>query len=405
MPVASETPFTLAVSDDALALLHKKLAMTRLPDELDDAGWDYGVPLAHVRRMVERWQIGFDWRAAEREINELPMFTRPIEVDGFGALGLHYVHQRSTRPDAIPLLFVHGWPGTFLEVEKILPLLTEPENANAPAFHVVAPSIPGYGFSEAPHKPGFHHSQNAEICHKLMLALGYDQYVAQGGDLGRRVTQILATTYAPAHVKAWHTNMPAPQGPPRFLSDPLGYLSYITTPFTSSEKAGFARAKWFKETGRGYYMMHATKPQTLAYSLADSPAGLLAWIYEKMVLWSDDYAWDDDEVLKWISVYWFSRAGPAASTRIYFERQVADPLYRAAPPPVAPLGISHFPKELYPLPSSWCRTIGNVIHEGKHARGGHFAAHESPEALVGDLRSMFGRGGPAYGIVMSANGY
>ena len=223
------------------------------------------------------------------------MFTRAVDVDGFGVLDLHYVHQRSARPNAIPLLLVHGWPGTFLEVEKILPLLTTPDDPAAPAFHVVAPSIPGYGFSEAPHKPGFHHDQNAEICHKLMLALGYEQYVAQGGDLGRRVTQILATTYAPMHVKAWHTNMPAPQGPPRLLSDPLGYLRYIATPYTPSEKAGIARARWFEQTQRGYYTMHATKPQTLAYSLADSPAGLLAWIYEKMVLWSDDYAWTDDE--------------------------------------------------------------------------------------------------------------
>ncbi|VDB86821.1 unnamed protein product [Peniophora sp. CBMAI 1063] len=405
MAPGPELPFTLSVSDHALDELHERLARTRLPDELVGAGWHYGVPLAHIRRLIERWRDSFDWRAAEREINNLPMFTRVLDVDGFGALDLHYVHQRSARPNAIPLLFVHGWPGSFLEVEKILPLLTAPDDPAAPAFHVIAPGIPGFGFSEAPHKPGFHFVQAAEIFHKLMIALGYDQYVVQGGDLGRRVAQVSATNYAPAHVKAWHTNMPAPTGPPRLFSDPIGYLQHLVTPYTASEKAGIARAKWFEETQRGYFMMHITKPQTLAYSLSDSPVGLLAWIYEKLVLWSDKYAWSDDEVLKWISLYWLSRAGPGASTRIYFEYFAALELYQSAPPPIAPLGISHFPKELAPLPSSWCQSLGKVVHESTHEHGGHFASHETPKELVGDLRGMFGRGGPAYGVVAGADGY
>ncbi|KZV72720.1 alpha/beta-hydrolase [Peniophora sp. CONT] len=405
MASSEETPFTLHVSDEALSELNQKLALTRLPDELEDSGWDYGVPLPHIRRLVDRWQSGFSWRAVESEINKLPMFTRSLEVDGFGELNLHYVHKRSTRQNAIPLLFVHGWPGSFLEVEKILPLLTAPTDESAPAFHVVAPSLPGYGFSEAPHKRGFHHVQMAEICHKLMIALGYEEYVTQGGDVGRRVTQVLATVYAPAHVKAWHTNMGHPAEPPRFLQNPLSYLSYMLTPYTDEEKAGFARMKWFQGTQMGYYMMHATKPQTLAYSLDDSPVGLLAWIYEKLVHWTDEYPWEDDEVLRWITVYWFSRAGPGASTRSYFERRAAEAHYRAMPKPVAPLGISYFPKEVLPVPRSWCRTIGNLVYEGTHERGGHFAAHEVPEELVKDVRAMFGRGGPAYGVVQGADGY
>ncbi|VDB88840.1 unnamed protein product [Peniophora sp. CBMAI 1063] len=405
MAIAAETPFTLHISDEALAELDKKLALTRLPDELEGAGWDYGAPLSHIRRLVDRWRNGFSWRSAEESINRLPMFTRSLEVDGFGALELHYVHQRSQRSNAIPLLFVHGWPGSFLEVEKILPLLTAPTDEEAPAFHVVAPSLPGFGFSEGPHQPGFHHAQMAEICHNLMLALGYEQYVTQGGDVGRRVTQVLASVYAPKHVKAWHTNMGHPAEPPRFTSSPLKWLSYTLTPFTDEEKKGFARMKWFQSTQLGYYMMHATKPQTLAYSLSDSPVGLLAWIYEKLVLWSDEYPWEDDEVLRWITLYWFSRAGPGASTRAYLERRAAEAQYQAMPKPVAPMGISYFPKEVLPVPRSWVHTVGDVIYESSHSKGGHFAAHEVPEELVKDVRAMFGRGGPAYGVVAGAEGY
>jgi len=206
MTISSEKSFKVSVPDSAIDLLQKKLALTIFPDELHDSGWKYGSPLADIQRLVKRWQDGFDWRQHEANINaELPQYTRGVEVDGHGTLNIHYVHKKSTVANAIPLLFVHGCeffrrfsafitslnptlrgPGSFLEVRKILPLLTS-ANGDAPSFHIVAPSLPGYGFSEAPKTQGFSGPQYAEACHRLMLDLGYNEYVAQGGDWGHVV--------------------------------------------------------------------------------------------------------------------------------------------------------------------------------------------------------------------------
>ncbi|KAL1950145.1 hypothetical protein VTO73DRAFT_5268 [Trametes versicolor] len=210
----SEKPFTLSVPEADLELLRKKLELVRLPDELDGANWDYGAPLADIKRLVTHWKDSYDWRKSEAEINKLPMFTRDIEVDGHGSLNIHYIHQKSEVKNAIPLLFVHGWPGDFLEVRKMLPLLTAKSEGN-PSFHVVALSLPGFGFSEAPKKPGFAGAQYAEVFNKLMLALGYDEYVYQGGDWGYILGLHAVTHYAHKHIKAWHTNMPSCVSIPR----------------------------------------------------------------------------------------------------------------------------------------------------------------------------------------------
>ncbi|KAG7085356.1 hypothetical protein E1B28_002922 [Marasmius oreades] len=390
--MASE--FKISVPEESVSLLKRKLESTRLPDELDEAGWDYGVPLSDVRRLVARWKDGYDWRKYEKELNdELPQFTRDIEVEGHGVLNVHYVHKESWAKGAIPLLFVHGWPGSFIEVRKILPILTAVEE-DQPSFHVVALSLPGYGFSEGARKKGFDLKQYAEVGHKLMLALGYDEYVAQGGDWGAAITQVMAGAYGGSHVKAFHTNLPLALPPPDV--DPSRY--------TPEEVAGLERAQWFQTKGRGYLIEQVTQPQTLGYSLSDSPVGLLAWIYEKLVTWTDAYHWQDDEVLTWISIYWFSRAGPAASSRIYYEATDCSTLLVALPKTTVPYGISFFPKELASAPLSWL-SDRNVIFHARHEKGGHFAAHEVPELLAGDLRKMFGKGGPAYGVVKRKDGY
>ncbi|KAH9922660.1 alpha/beta-hydrolase [Fomitopsis serialis] len=401
-----EQPFTISVPDSEIELLRRKLEVTRLPDELDDAGWDYGAPLADVRRMVAYWKDGYDWRKAEAEINTLPQFTRDIEVDGFGALNIHYVHQKSTVENAVPLLFVHGWPGHFLEVRKMLPLLTA-GSEDHPSFHVVALSLPNFGFSEAPKKKGFGSHQYAEVCNKLMLALGYSEYVVQGGDWGYLLGKVIVSDYGHKTVKAWHTNMPV-SGPPSIWTHPgrfLAFLGSLALPWSERDKAGMARTMEARSKGMGYFKEQSTQPQTLGYSLADSPAGLLAWIYEKLVRWTDSYPWTDDEVLTWISVYWFSRAGPAASVRIYYEvTGGGDPVAGGTWSSI-PLGLSYFPKEIAVVPKLWARTIGNVVHESDHERGGHFAAFERPEDLAGDVRAMFAKGGPAYGVVPGKDGY
>ncbi|KAF9046361.1 Alpha/Beta hydrolase protein [Panaeolus papilionaceus] len=402
--VSEETPFRINIPDAVIQSLKAKLALTTFPDELDEAGWTYGVPLANFKRLVARWQDGYDWRKHEKQINdELPQFRRTINVDGFGDLGIHYVHQKSTVKNAIPLLFVHGWPGSFLEVRKILPLLTR-ASAEHPGFHVVALSLPNFGFSDGPSKKGFAMKQYAEVGNKLMLSLGYQEYVTQGGDWGHMITKQIASTYGDKYVKAWHSNFPRPEPfnqPPTFKGSTRRWLADKLSSYTPRELEGLKRTEWFTAQGRGYYAEQSTQPQTLGYSLADSPAGLLAWIYEKLVNWTDSYPWEDDEVLTWVSVYWFSKAGPAASVRIYYE-YVNMPVPTA--PPTIPRGLSFFPRELILVPKVWLWGP-DLVFQADHESGGHFAAHERPNDLVDDLRKMFGKGGPAYKVVKGKSGY
>jgi pimeloyl-ACP methyl ester carboxylesterase len=202
----------------------------------------------------------------------------------------------------------------------ILPLLAAP---GGPAFHIVAPSLPNYGFSSGVKKRGFAAAQYAETCHKLMLQLGYDQYVTQGGDWGFFITRAIGLLY-PQHCKASHINMIG-ASPPRFSKHPLLAVQHALTPYSAQDKAGFQRTGWFTAEGSGYFMVQATKPQTLAYALTDSPVALLAWIYEKLHDWTDAYPWTDDEILTWVSIYQFSRAGPGAAHRIYYEIQHTKP--------------------------------------------------------------------------------
>ncbi|KAH8077246.1 alpha/beta-hydrolase [Cristinia sonorae] len=381
----AESSFIVSVSDAEIDYLRKKLELVRFPDELEDAGWQYGVPMDTIRRLTARWKEGFDWRAAEAKINELPQFTRDIDVEGFGTLNIHYVHQKTDAKGAIPLLFIHGWPGHFMEVSKLLPLLTS-NVGDEPKFHVVALSLPGFGFSEAPKKKGFMARQYAEVGHKLMLALGYNEYVVQGGDLGYSIARNIAYHYGPQHAKAWHTNMPY-SGPPTFATSPLLYLRYLVTPYSAKDTKGFQRNRVWDAEGKGYMLIQQTKPQTIGCFMEDSPMGLLAWIYEKLVAWSDDYPWTDDEVLAWVSIYWFSRAGPAASFKIYYEGY-HNPSVSRPSRSTTPFGISYFPNELFYTPKLWMRTVGNVVFESEHDSGGHFAAHERPDQLANDIKGL-----------------
>ncbi|CAK5282715.1 unnamed protein product [Mycena citricolor] len=406
----SETPYTIAVSDDALASLHQKLKATRLPDELDEAAWDYGVPLADIKRLVARWRDGYDWRTHEAALNaELPQFTRDIAVDGHGTLNVHYVHQRSVVQGAVPLLFVHGWPGSFFEARKIVPLLVA-RSSEHPSFHVVVMSLPGCGFSEAPRKKGFAIDQHAEVGHKIMLALGYNEYVTQGGDWGYFITRRIAKRYGHQHNKAWHTNLPLGR-PPTLYYEPLSFLALCVRGLTQEEKDGLAQTGRFNSRSRGFHAQQSTRPQTVGYALADSPVGLLAWIYEKLVELADKYPWNDDEVLTWISIYWFSRAGPTAASRIYYEfaegrSDVTKDIYGPADYPTIPMGMSHFAGEKVNIQLGvWTNASGNIVHRNKHERGGHFPAYEAPHSLVDDLRAMYGKGGPVFDIVKGHSGY
>ncbi|KAL8769062.1 MAG: hypothetical protein Q9209_004848 [Squamulea sp. 1 TL-2023] len=409
--MAAIQPFQVSIPQELLDHLKQKLSLATLPDELEGEGsdWDYGAPLVDIKRLVQHWQTKYDWRHHEAQMNKLPQYTTSISVKDFDDLEIHFVHQTSPVENAIPLLFVHGWPGSFLEVTKILPLLSDVKDGE-PAFHIVAPSLPNFGFSQGVKKKGFALPQYAEACHNLMQKLGYTQYVTQGGDWGTWITRTIGLLY-PSACKASHINMVA-ANPPSVTTTPSlpTAVQHAVTPYTDAEKAGLQRSEWFQKEGSGYSSIQSTKPQTVGYALADSPVGLLAWIYEKLHDWTDNYPWTDDEILTWVSIYLFSTAGPAASVRIYRESTHADDEIlsmrtkaRTFVPDVK-LGLAYFPKDLFVHPRSWGRTLGPVVFEHVNEKGGHFAAWECPESVAGDLKEMFGRGGGAEGVVEGKSG-
>ncbi|KAK4693145.1 hypothetical protein P7C71_g4202, partial [Lecanoromycetidae sp. Uapishka_2] len=401
------TPFKIFFTDDKIKRLKQKLALTDFPEEVLDANepWSRGSPLADVKRLALYWKTEFDWRKAETVLNEFPQYMTQIEVDGFDMYNVHFVHQPSAVNNAIPLLFVHGWPGSFIEVTKILPHLVEGDK-DSPAFHVVAPSLINFGFSSASKKKSFNVDQHANTCHKLMQTLSYNEYVVQGGDFGYLVARFIALKYGPKHCKAYHINSAAPSEPTA-TSHPDLYAKVKDTPLSETEIAGLQRAALFSKEGNAYHQLQVTKPQTIAYSLTDSPVGLLAWIYEKLHDWSDKYPWTDDEILTWVSIYYFSTAGAAATTHVYYEMEHRQPAaFPAAQVYIdVPLGVARFSKDLVLLPKLWNHTMGPIVFESEYESGGHFAAWERPDAVIGDLRAMFKEGGGAHTCITTRSGY
>ncbi|KAJ6031264.1 Alpha/beta hydrolase fold-1 [Penicillium herquei] len=412
--MAPITPFTIDIPDENIDQLHQKLQHVSFPDELDDAGWDMGVPLGTMKRLITTWREKFDWRAQEKKLNEqLKQFTVTVAVDGFGDLDIHVVHHRSGNPRAVPLLFIHGWPGNFLEATKLIPLLTQSDEGVS--FDVIAPSLPNFGFSQGIKKRGFGLAQYAETMHKVMLAFGYEQYVIQGGDWGSIIARIMAVYYA-EHVQAVHLNF-VPVLPPYPWRNPLLFLSsLISVPFSAKHRGYISRSLGYNSVGNAYYKQQASRPQTLGYGLHDSPAALLAWIYDKLHSWSDNYAWTDEEILTWVSIYYFSRAGPMASTRIYYEASGQKPddverwmsldqAFVARAPDTVRFAVAQFKEEVMMWPMAWYRVIGNVVKEKEFDCGGHFAAWEEPELLAGDLKEFLGKGGVAYAVIEGKDGY
>ncbi|KAJ5232332.1 epoxide hydrolase [Penicillium chermesinum] len=419
--MADITPFTIAVQEEQLDQLNQKLQLATFPDEIDAVGWDMGVPLADMKRLVTAWRETFDWRAQEKTLNDqLNQYTVPVTVDGFGELDIHVVHHRSGKNNAIPLLFIHGWPGNFLEATKIIPLLTRGDDG--PAFNVVAPSLPNFGFSRGVQKKGFGLAQYAETLHKVMLALEYEEYVIQGGDWGSMISRTMARYYS-RHIQAIHVNF-APVPPPYPWRAPLRFLqSLMSVPFSAKDRGYIARTFEYLMKGNAYMKVQETRPQTLGYSLHDSPVGLLAWVYDKLHSWSSDYQWTDEEILTWVSIYYFSRAGPTASTRIYYEASAPVPESAKSKDGDATkwtsleqsiggtasdhirFAVAQFKDELVQWPTFWYGAMGNVVRTTEFDCGGHFAAWEVPELLVADLKEFLGKEGAAYGAIAGKAGY
>jgi epoxide hydrolase len=374
-------PFRVAVPQAALDDLRERLARTRWPDELPGVGWSRGVPLGYLRGLAEYWRDGYDWRAHEARLNARPQHT--TEIDG---QTIHFLHVRSPEPDALPLLLTHGWPGSVVEFLDVLGPLTDPRaHGGHPgdAFHLVIPSLPGFGFSTPLRGPGWDTNRVARAWAELMRRLGYTRYGAQGGDTGSVVSPALGR-FDPEHVVGVHSNGLAAFTP----LEPAEQDG-----LTAAERARLAAAEERVRDGTAYAVLQATRPQTLAYGLTDSPAGQLAWIVEKFQEWTDparalpEDAVDRDLLLTNVSLYWLTGTA-GSSAQLYYEAGHSG-AWGAAEKSATPTGVAVFPGD-----ASIRRTVERehtVVHWSEFDRGGHFAAMEAPDLLVGDIRAFFHR--------------
>jgi pimeloyl-ACP methyl ester carboxylesterase len=375
------TPFTIQIPDATLADLCARLDRVRWPDEIPGAGWQYGTDLTYLRQLVDYWRTQYDWRVHEVRLNAFQQFTVPLsEVD------VHFIHQPGVGPAPLPLLLLHGWPGSVWEFQKLLPLLTDPARFGGDArdaFTVVAPSLPGYAFSHRPHQPRLNRVAMADLFAALMTeALGYRRFAAQGGDIGALVTMRLAAAY-PTHLYGIHLN---------FLG---GVRREVTRPEgpTDEERQYFEALQHWQTEETGYQWIQGTKPQTLAYGLTDSPVGLAAWIVEKFRSWSDcggevERCFTKDELLTAVMLYWATGAINSSFWPYYTTRH-GDWSVANSPRIDVPTAYLDFPCEIVRPPRSMAEQVLNIQRWTTMAKGGHFAALEQPEALAVDIRAFF----------------
>ena len=372
-------PFTIDVPNELLDDLRARLRNTRWPERelVDD--WTQGTPLAYVQEVCEYWADGYDWRAREALLNRFDQFTMPVEE--LSDPGLHFVHVRSPHPDAMPLLITHGWPGSIVEFHKVIEPLTDPTKHGgdaADAFHVVAPSLPGFGFSGKPTATGWGIHKIGALFADLMATLGYDRYVAQGGDWGSAVTTVIGGTDVD-HCAAVHVTLAMSASP---------QLDGAPTP---EEQRALDGMTYYAEWDSGYSKQQSTRPQSVGYGLVDSPAAQAAWVLEKFWAWTDcdghpENVLSRDELLDNVMLYWINGNG-ASSARIYWESFGKGP--RPAPVTI-PSGFTVYPKEIFPPVRRWVEdNFTDIRYWNEQPRGGHFAAFEIPELFVDDLRACF----------------
>ena len=382
MPRTSPRPFRIAVPEHLLQDLRDRLGRTHFPGPIAGGGWDYGTDLAYMRDLVTYWQERYDWRFAETALNRMPQFMATVE-----GVDLHFVHVKARDSRPLPLLFSHGWPGSFWEVHRILGPLTDPEGYGgdpADAFDVVAPSLPGYGFSEDPGRRGMSPRTIARLFAALMTqVLGYSRFGAQGGDWGATITSWLGREHAGA-VAGIHLN----------LIGARPHTGEGAPPLTDAEQTFIADVREWLQAEGGYQHIQGTKPQTLAFSLNDSPAGLAAWIIEKFRAWSDcggdvESRFSKDDLLTNVMIYWVTRS-IGSSVRLYAEaRREFGPQLGPAERIEVPTAFARFPAEVTKAPREWVERAYNLQRWSEFPRGGHFAALEEPELLVDDIRAFF----------------
>jgi epoxide hydrolase len=375
-------PFRVDVPDEALEDLRQRLARARWPEPATVADWSQGVPIAWLRVLCDHWAGGYDWRRLEAQLNALPQYVTALD-----GVEVHVIHLRSPEPGALPLILSHGWPGSVVEFLDVLGPLADPVahgGEAADAFHVVCPSLPGFGFSGKPAETGWGPGRIASAWAELMTRLGYDRFGAQGGDWGSAITTSLAERH-PDRLVGIHLNY-APVRPST-MED-----------LTEDEQRSIADLGEHREWGMGYSMQQATRPQTLGYGLVDSPVGQCAWITEKYWAWTDHdgdplRALDRDRMLDNVSVYWHT-ASAASSARIYWEDGFARPSQRnrmrQEQPIQVPAGVSIFPREIMRPSRRWCEQhYADLRFYEQLDRGGHFAAWEQPELFVDQVRRAF----------------
>lgn len=377
-------PYKIEVPQAALDDLNRRLAETRWPRELPGLGWSRGVPLDYLKELAEYWRTSYDWRAAEARLNAWPQFT--TEIDG---ANVHFLHVRSPEPDAQPMLLTHGWPGSIAEFMEVIDPLTNPRAHGgdpADAFHLVVPSVVGFGFSGPTREAGWNMPRIAMAWAELMRRLGYERYITQGGDLGAVMSLVLSAVDA-EHVAGVHVNMLAvPPGDPSWMEG-----------LSENDMGRLGQVMQFVQERSAYMWVQSQRPQTLAYALTDSPVGQLAWITEKIFEWSDsaktpEDAVSRDQLLTDASIYWLtSTAG--SSAEIYLESVDLLPIHPAAatPPPVnnVPLGVAVFAHDIFrPVRPFADRIFPNIKRWSEFDRGGHFGAMEEPDLFIADVRAF-----------------
>ncbi len=367
------TPFPIAVPESDLDGLRARLALARWPEREVVDDWSQGTPLTWLQEMCAYWADGYDWRRCEAALNSWGSCR--VEV---GGLGIHTLHVRSPQPDAVPLVLTHGWPGSVVEFAKVIGPLADPAAHGgdpADAFHVVVPSLPGYGFSDKPTAPGIGVERIADLWAELMTALGYDRFVAQGGDWGAVVTTRLGVQH-PDRLLGLHVNMP------------LGRPNLELGELTEMEQQSLAASAQHQQWGTGYSQEQSTRPQTIGYSLVDSPVGLAGWILEKFHAWTDcdghpENVLTKDDLLDNVMLYWLTSTG-ASAARLYWEsfRRIGQGEVDV------PTGCSVFPHEIFRPSRRWAEaTYSNIVYWNEPRKGGHFAAFEQPEIFVDEVRA------------------
>jgi pimeloyl-ACP methyl ester carboxylesterase len=378
-------PFRIEIPEADLTDLRRRIAATRWPGELPGQGWQRGTPLAYTRELTGYWQDEYDWRAAEQQLNALPQFI--TEIDG---VDVHFAHVRSPEPDAVPLIMTHGWPGTFADFLAVAGPLTDPAahgGDRADAFHLVLPSLPGFGFSGPAREPGWDVRRVARAWAELMRRLGYDRYVAQGGDWGAPVSMHLAQ-HDPSHVLGLHLNSLVtfpPDDPAAFAG--LGPLD--------QDRLAFMAA--FEQDGAGFRHIQSTRPQSLAYGLTDSPVGQLAWIAEKYFEWTDsatapEDAIDRDHLLTTVMIYWLTGTASSSAQLYYESNRPAETFRRSWGGPwqlPMPVAVASFPAcPIRPIRAFAEQMLPTITRWTEFERGGHFPALEKPAQLTGDIREF-----------------